>query len=131
MPPCDYNLYPKNWKTEIRPAILERAEDRCEVCGVLNYSVGYRDKKGKFYDAENILIKLENDGYDIFEHELKGIDGDEKPIKIILTIAHLDHDINNNDYTNLKAMCQRCHNRYDIQHRKETRFKKKKLQQLF
>ena len=31
---------------------------------------------------------------------------------IVLTIAHLD---------NLRALCQRCHNRYDAGHRKETR----------
>jgi hypothetical protein len=26
--PIDYKKYPKNWKTEIRPAILERAKNR-------------------------------------------------------------------------------------------------------
>lgn len=40
--PIDYKNYPENWKTEIRPAILERANNCCEFCGVKNYSVGYR-----------------------------------------------------------------------------------------
>lgn len=31
--PCDYRKYSKNWKTEIRPAILERAGHKCERCG--------------------------------------------------------------------------------------------------
>ena len=129
--PCDYEKYHPEWFSRIRPDILKRSMNRCEECGVLNYSVGYRDKKWKFYDVESILIRLENNGYDIFEHELKGIGSDEKPIKIILTVAHLDHDINNNDYSNLKALCQLHHNRYDVKHRKETRLKNKGLQELF
>ena len=32
---------------------------------------------------------------------------------IVLTIAHLDHDTGNNEWYNLKAMCQRCHLAYD------------------
>ena len=33
--------------------------------------------------------------------------------RVILTVAHLDHDPSNNKDSNLKAMCQRCHLRYD------------------
>ncbi len=36
--PINYNDYPSNWKTEIRPRILERAGHRCELCGVKNYT---------------------------------------------------------------------------------------------
>ena len=36
---------------------------------------------------------------------------DSKPV--VLTIAHLDHTPENNDPENLRAMCQRCHLRYD------------------
>lgn len=41
--------------------------------------------------------------------------------KVVLTIAHLDHTPENYDPTNLRALCQRCHNKYDAQHRAETR----------
>ena len=44
-----------------------------------------------------------------------------KEARIILTIAHLDHTPENNDPQNLRALCQRCHNQYDAQHRSETR----------
>jgi len=37
--------------------------------------------------------------------------------KVVLTIAHLDQDITNNAYSNLAALCQRCHNRHDLPHR--------------
>ncbi len=39
--------------------------------------------------------------------------------KVILTIAHLDHNPTNSDYNNLKAWCQRCHNKYDQPHRQK------------
>jgi len=34
--PINYKNYPPNWKTEIRPAILERAANKCEWCGFAN-----------------------------------------------------------------------------------------------
>jgi len=36
---------------------------------------------------------------------------------------HLDHDPENCEYDNLKAMCQKCHNKYDRAHRNHTRKK--------
>ena len=47
----------------------------------------------------------------------------ENGSKVVLTIAHLDHIPENCDYSNLRALCQRCHNRYDAKHRAETRRK--------
>lgn len=45
---------------------------------------------------------------------------------IVLTVAHLDHQPENCDPENLRALCQACHNRYDAQHRVETRKKSRK-----
>ena len=85
--------YPKNWK-QIRQKILERADNKCEFCGVENHSLRYRVS--------------EKDGLEI-------------PTRVVLTIAHLDHTPENCDPSNLRALCQRCHNRYDAEHRKQTR----------
>lgn len=41
--------------------------------------------------------------------------------RIVLTIAHLDHIPGDCNPDNLRALCQRCHNRYDAKHRVETR----------
>ena len=41
--------------------------------------------------------------------------------KVVLTVAHLDHDPRNNDPSNLAALCQRDHLRYDAEHHKKTR----------
>ena len=35
--------------------------------------------------------------------------------KVVLTVAHLDHNEANCDPANLRALCQRCHLRYDLQ----------------
>lgn len=105
--PCDYKKYPSHWKTEIRPAILERAKHRCEECGVPNYALGYRDESGCFHIMENSMRFDEI--------------GEYKIIKIILTISHQDHDVNNNEPSNLKALCQRCHLMHDREHHKKMR----------
>jgi len=137
--PCDYKKYDPSWKTEIRPAILERAGHKCEECGVGNKLWGYRDREGKFYSSQLIEDCLENNGLDLFEGILSncfdGKGNPTKPIQIVLTIAHLDHNISNNDPLNLKALCQRCHLKLDSTHHKrnsrQTRNDKKGLQNLF
>lgn len=120
--PIDYKKYPSNWKTEIRPAILQRANNCCEFCNVKNYSEGFRNKEGHFYTTEFVIEELESTGLDMFEDELFHCvqkDGKVKPIKIVLTIAHLDHIISNNEFSNLKALCQKCHLDYDKDHHKK------------
>lgn len=41
--------------------------------------------------------------------------------KVVLTVAHLDHDPRNNSEGNLAALCQRCHLNYDRDHNRQTR----------
>jgi hypothetical protein len=131
--PIDYKLYPSNWKTEIRPAILSRANNCCEFCNIKNYSKGFRNKEGRFYSSEFIIEELEKTGMDMFSEELSHCvqkNGKVKPIKIVLTVAHLDHNILNNEPSNLKALCQKCHLNYDIDYHKKNiseTLKKKKL----
>ena len=43
----------------------------------------------------------------------------ETGARVVLTVAHLDHDPGNSDPANLRAWCQRCHNRYDAPHRRK------------
>lgn len=78
--PINYKEYPENWLTEIRPAVLKRANDCCEFCGIANYTIK------------------------------------ENGTKVVLTIAHLDHDKFNHDVDldRLKALCQKCHLQYDL-----------------
>ncbi len=100
--PCDYSKYPDNWK-QIRAAILDRANNCCEFCGVENYAFGIRDKHGTFEQID------EGSADD------RSLDG-EKVIKIVLTVAHMNHDITDSRSENLRALCQRCHLTYDAKH---------------
>ena len=118
--PIDYNKYPTNWKTEIVPRILKRAENKCERCGtakngqtlysvpkwikcVENHAPRYKRKLFWFHDIGDALRFA-----DFREDAIK-------KIKVVLTIAHLDHDETNLDVQDerLMAMCQWCHLNYD------------------
>ena len=118
--PINYKTYPKNWKSEIRPSILKRANNCCEFCGVKNHDFGFRGKDGRFYNDNFILQQLELYGIDMFDAHIPQT---AKRFQIVLTVAHLDHDINNNDYSNLKALCQKCHLVYDKNHHAKNRSK--------
>lgn len=107
--PENRDRYPPNW-LEIRARILKRAENGhgwpcCEACGVPNYAYGYRDTDGTFHDmGTRGMAEWAPDG--------------SKIIKIILTIAHLNHTPEDVRDENLKALCQRCHNRHDAKTRR-------------
>jgi hypothetical protein len=38
--------------------------------------------------------------------------------RVVLTIAHMDHDETHADPDRCRALCQRCHNKWDAPHRK-------------
>lgn len=108
-------LYPPEWK-RIRAQILERAGNCCERCGVANHAMGARTRHGEWMDADRIGHMNSDDGYWAFGEY-------PKIIKIVLTIAHLEHNPKRNLGEDIQALCQRCHNRHDIKHRVETRRK--------
>ena len=124
--PCNYNNYPPNWKSEIRPRILERDGNKCKICKVPN---------GEFIcrgEVQGVEVWQDDDGifYDLANGERLGATywgdvsvGEAKLIKVVLTISHLDHDTSNNDDDNLAALCQLHHNRLDVDFRKSNRKK--------
>lgn len=90
--PIDYRHYPPNWKAEIRPRIMARAANRCECLGECGLHRHWRCQE---FDGRKARFA-------------RG--------KIVLTVAHRDHDPMNCDPENLRAYCQRCHLRYDQVH---------------
>ena len=50
--------------------------------------------------------------------------------KVVLTVAHLDHQPENNAPENLRALCQRCHLSYDAEHHAQSRKSSRHSQQL-
>ena len=102
--------YPKDWKA-ISARIRERAGNQCECMGECGLHPDHRcvERNGKPAQWA------------------KG--------KIVLTVAHLDHMPETRDDSLLKAMCQRCHLRFDMdehqQHAYETRRAGKVHKDLF
>ena len=139
--PIDYSKYPKNWKTEIRPRILKRAENKCEFCKIDNYAVTHYDKHGKrqLDDSEQYMdINDCKRTYSASMNYKKMMEKEYPKLRfavVVLTIAHLDHDISNSDDENLRALCQKCHLGHDAKHHAMnaavTRAKRRKQNYLF
>ena len=89
--PCDYSKYPPNWKTEIVPRILQRAGERPD-------------------DGGPIIQEARCEKCEVENHSTK-----RNGTRVVLTIAHLDHDSENHDVQDerLRAWCQACHLGYD------------------
>lgn len=51
---------------------------------------------------------------------------DDRPLVIVLTVAHLNHEPEDCRPENLAAMCQRHHLAYDAQHHKQTAYTTRK-----
>ena len=114
--PIDYTRYPPNWKTEIVPCVLSRAKNRCENCGIENgsaiWSVPVRVQVpgNRRYGIRRIWMSY---GDAMRIHKLSA--GEPKMVKVVLTVAHLDHDETNHEVliSRLRAWCQYCHLDYD------------------
>lgn len=113
--PINYKTYPRNWKSEIVPRILKRADYKCEQCGrlqgylVRSFKVDCIRKRKRVYRQEWDYQQAWNEG--------------GKMVRVILTVAHLDHDHWNFSVKDdrLRSMCQLCHLRYDAQHKADNR----------
>lgn len=117
-------LYPANWR-EISQRIRARAGGRCECTG----ECGLHQPKetpcheclleGPSFECKHcggtgrILSGLRRCS------EMDGARASFAEGRIILTVAHLNHDPRDSRPENLLAMCQRCHNRLDVPHRRK------------
>jgi len=116
--PIDYKKYPVNWLNEIRPRIMKRANNTCEFDGCdfkhgeIVWAVKYRGKTQKWYRNFDEAEKHEPKSFEIKNGM---VIPNPKLVKVVLTIAHLDHDETNHEVSDdrLKAACQLCHLRYD------------------
>ena len=125
--------YPKNWK-QLRAAVLERAGNKCEQCGVPNRESVYRTTDGHY-------ILSGGETHDAVTGKYVGMTrgsemNDGRFVEIVLTIAHLEHDdLETQDINQLRAWCQKCHLTYDASHHaknaRQTRHKRKAIGELF
>lgn len=112
----------KEWKL-LRTRILERAGNACECrgeCGLTHEGERCAAPNSKFVKRntfEGVTHVYEHDGCSL----CLGGDDECRPVLIVLTTAHLDHDPTHNDDSNLRALCQLCHLRYDRHEHAATR----------
>ena len=118
--------YPSNWR-DIRTSILERARHRCEFCGVTNHAIGYRNCEGHFQPVKTRHNPLYSPPAVITGPLLSDSVYVHRLFKIVLTIAHLNHQPEDCRPENLKALCQQCHLRYDVDHHTTTRQQRQRV----
>lgn len=104
--PMDKAKYPDNWPA-ISLQVRTAAGNRCEWCGVANYAEGSRDVAGMWWSKERIDAASPG----LFQRWFDP--AAFKLTRVVLTVAHLDHDTANRSRSNLAALCQRCHLRHD------------------
>lgn len=111
--PINYKEYHPKWSLISKLIRFRRAKNRCEKCGILNGSVVKRLPDGTWinpgaqdwdmihsrikYSRSNMTESLKYHGF----------------TKVVLTVAHIDHNKENNRFGNLAALCQRCHLTHD------------------
>jgi len=111
--PMDRAKYPADWPA-ISAAIRARAGDRCECTGECD---GAHD--GGRCGAPNGATIVRNPARPAQWREHAGcslcLGGDPecRSVRVVLTVAHLDHGTTNHAPENLLALCQRCHLRLD------------------
>lgn len=103
------HLYPDNWNA-IALEVKNHANWQYQGCGKQCRRTG--QSLADFIAANPQLPK----------------DVQAKPIRYVLTVAHLDHTPSNCDRSNLKALCSVCHLRYDAQHHVNSRRVNKRKQ---
>lgn len=126
--PWNKKDYPPQWD-QIRARVLDRAGNRCEGspknpdCRLLNGSVIKREKDGSAREPspqewDMIYNRIKYSGSNMSE-SIKHFGF----IRVVLTIAHLNHDKDNWDVKDeeLKAWCQKCHLDYDRARHTENR----------
>jgi hypothetical protein len=121
--------YAKDWPA-VRARILTRAEGRCEFLCVDGRRCNAPDLELVFRSKRNPEIWRSPHGGDCGE-----ADPDCYGVKVVLTVAHLNHDPSDNRDENLKVGCQLHHLRHDSKHHQAnaaaTRRAKKNNAELF
>lgn len=112
------HYYGAEWRKVIRPRILERDKHCCKSCGKPDRArvKVIRDGSGRWLDPK---LRAWRDAHGAVINRPRG--GRRHKIRVVLTVAHLNHDPADNRDENLAALCQRCHLKYDERHHYTTR----------
>lgn len=105
------------WRA-IRKRIGARSGWKCETCGAPHMTIvarGTYNGRDAYMVIDTNEVYCAETGLKMAEMRLSDFNA-RKVLKIILTVAHLDHDESSEDDENLKHLCQRHHLRLDAKH---------------
>lgn len=120
------HFYGRDWRTVTRPRILARAANCCEQCSVPNYAEVKRIRGHWLRIAVSWTRGIDKMWIGSQGNELPfKPTGTMRQVRVVLTIAHLNHVAGDDRDENLKALCQWCHLNYDLAHHHETRAARK------
>jgi len=120
--PIDYKEYHPDWKAIRLRIRTERAKNKCEWCGEFNGEVVRVNVVTKVRERAGFMSSTHSEALN-YARALNDSadDGLGRWWPVVLTVAHIDRDKNNNDDTNLAALCQKCHLNHDRHQHAENR----------
>lgn len=119
--PINYKEYHPKWKLISRLIRYRRANNRCERCDIPNGEIIKRLKDGTHRQPNSVEWDMINSRIRNKQSNLAESLKHHGFTRIVLTVAHLDHDKTNNRFHNLAALCQKCHLTQDIKQHTDNR----------
>lgn len=115
---CRKHLYPPafEWRV-IREEVVARDDNRCKWCGMPNHIWIARSGRNSDVWFRMMGVNTRGEAEDAVISWGSDPRSEWKPVRIVLTVAHIDRDPRNNGVPgkrpNLAALCQRCHLNHD------------------
>lgn len=122
--------YGREWREAIRPRILARAGGKCERCGKPD-RITVWTISGANPDRTRWMLWRPTRYHLWRDHRGQCVPLPDSPpglgrrIRVVLTVAHLNHNPTDNRGENLAALCQWCHLNHDRAHHRATRAARK------
>ena len=117
---------PSVWNTDIRQPAYDIELPQCEFCGKPNGEFVRTTKRGEWSSVYAQNHWFDARGFAVPSAEIAPIIRCvDDPLKVVLTVAHLDQDPRIADPARLRALCQRCHLTYD--NRPDQRAKRRRI----
>ncbi len=112
--PAMKHHYAADWRRISAGIRFGRAAGRCETCARPHHTLICTLADGRWFDPEQQTWRNARaepatvpDPVDLVTL---------RPVRVVISTAHLDHDSTNRDPANLRALCQRCHLQHDLVH---------------
>lgn len=101
----NYKEYHNDWRDIIRPEILKRDQYKCRICGIRHKATVYKNTSGAYVELDEFTKEWAR------AHQ-------KKVFTLYLQVAHIDHNKDNNEPSNLMSLCPIHHAKFDADHKR-------------